>query len=109
VNHIERDDVYRYFEVYEAYQKAEDPEVLDQLDRKLSEYKDRFHKDSEEILKILIKEEKDFLHRHEVPYRDLIFDLEMHAKSLEEIKKTHTFDTEQNMWVPRKRKEKGPA
>jgi hypothetical protein len=36
----------------------------------------------------------------------LVFDLEMHAKSMEDIKQTHTYDTQRDIWVPRGGQEK---
>ena len=93
-------DLQDYFSLYEEYQQTEDPKLTNELDRKLSQYKDRFHKDAGAVLKLLLDRQNDFVDRYEIPYKDLVFDLEMHAKSVEEIKKTHTYDAEHDMWVP---------
>ena len=104
---IDHHDLHKYFELYEEYQRAEESRLMDELDRRLSQYKDRFHKDSEAVLKLLEEGKNDFIDKYEVPYQDLVFDLEMHAKSMEDIRQTHTYDTEQDMWVPRGEQKKG--
>ena len=103
---INEHDLYEYFELYEEYQDAEESRLMDELDRRLSQYKDGFHKDAEAVLKLLEEGKNDFIDRYEAPYQDLVFDLEMHAKSMEDIKQTHTYDTERDIWVPRGGQEK---
>jgi dsDNA-specific endonuclease/ATPase MutS2 len=98
---IDENDLYQYFEIYGQYQEAEDPRLVDALDKKLSQYKDRFHKHSQEVLALLKEGENDFIDRHRAAFQDLVFDLEIHAKSLEEIRQTHTYDTQRRMWVPK--------
>ncbi|MBW1740588.1 MAG: hypothetical protein JRJ42_05550 [Deltaproteobacteria bacterium] len=98
---INEHDLYNYFELYEAYQQTEDPGLLDESDKRLSRYKDRFHKHPEAVLKLLSEKKNDFIHRYEASYKDLVFDLEMHAKTMESIKRTHTYDAERDMWVPK--------
>jgi len=96
-------DLEKYFELYEAYQQAEEPTLIAEMDKKLSQYKDCFHKNAEQVLSLL-KEGKDILmDKYRAPYQDLVFDLEMHAESMEEIRRTHTFDTERDMWVPKEK------
>jgi len=94
-------DLEKYFELYDAYQQTEDPRLIEEVDKKLSQYKDRFHKNAEEVLSLLEEGRNNFMDTYRAPFQDLLFDLEMHAKSMEEIRKTHTFDTERDMWVPK--------
>jgi len=94
-------DLEKYFELYEVYQDTEDPRLIEEMDKKLSQYKDRFHKNAAEVLSLLEQGKNDFMDKHRAPFQDLLFDLDMHAKSVEAIRKTHTFDTEREMWVPK--------
>ena len=99
---IDEHDLHNYFDLYEKYQQTEEPKLMDELDKKLSQYKDRFHKYSETVLKLLSERKDDLVDRYKISYKDLVFDLEMHAKSVEEIKRTHTYDAERDMWVPKR-------
>jgi hypothetical protein len=101
VSVIHGNDLYNYFQVYEEYQQTEDPALQGELDKRLSEYKDRFHRHPEAVLKLLSERKKDFIERYETSYEDLVFDLEMHAKTMEAIRRTHTYDAERDMWVPK--------
>ncbi|MDY6951395.1 MAG: hypothetical protein SWE60_07785 [Thermodesulfobacteriota bacterium] len=96
-------DLEEYFELYDVYQETEDPRLIEEMDNRLSEYKNRFHKNSEEVLSLMKEGKETLMDKYRAPFQDLLFDLEMHAKSMEEIRKTHTFDTERDMWVPKKR------
>ena len=98
---IDQNDLYNYFQLYEDYQQTVDPSLKAELDKTLSEYKDRFHKHPQAVLKLLSEREKDFVKTYEVSYEDLVFDLEMHAKTMEAIKRTHIYDAERDMWVPK--------
>jgi len=99
---IDENDLYNYFRLYKDYQGTEDPQVINELDKILSQHKDRFHANSEAVLKLLSEKKNDFVDEYEDAYKDLVFDLEMHAKTMEGIKETHTYDPEQQMWVPKR-------
>jgi hypothetical protein len=107
MNVIDENDLRNYFQLYKDYRAAEEPAVITKLDKKLSQYKDRFHTDSETVLKLLSDKKSDFVDEYEDAYKDLVFDLEMHAKTMEEIRQTHTYDPDQQMWVPKGRSGKG--
>ncbi|MBE9570802.1 MAG: hypothetical protein IMF11_09250 [Proteobacteria bacterium] len=96
---IDENDLYNYFQLYEDYQQTEDPALQGELDKRLSEYKDRFHSHPEAALKLLSERKNDFTERYETSYEDLVFDLEMHAKTMEAIRRTHNYDNERDMWV----------
>jgi len=96
-------DLEKYFELYDAYEGTEDPKLIEEMDNKLSEYKDRFHKNAAEVLSLLKEGKNDLMDKYRAPYQDLLFDLEMHAESMEEIQRTHTFDPERDMWVPKEK------
>ena len=98
---IDESDLYNYFQLYEDYQQTEDLALKAEFDKRLSEYKNRFHKHPEAVLKLLSERKKDFVERYEVSYEDLVFDLEMHAKTMEAIRRSHTYDAERDMWVPK--------
>ena len=99
---IDENDLYNYFRLYKDYQTAEDPGVMNALDKILSKQKDRFHLHPEAVLRLLSEKKSKFFDEYEDAYKDLVFDLEMHAKSMEEIKQTHTYDPEQRVWVPKR-------
>ena len=105
---IDENDLYNYFQLYEDYQQTVDPALKAESDKRLSEYKDRFHKDPETVLKLLSEREKDFVKTYEVSYEDLVFDLEMHAKTMEAIKRSHIYDAERDMWVPKPQRHGNP-
>ena len=94
-------DLYDYFALHRQYEMAEDPAMAGELDRRLSAYKDRFHRNPEPVLKLLAEKKEDFMGEYEDTYRDLVFDLKMHAESMENIKQTHRYDPERDMWVPK--------
>lgn len=98
---VDENDLYNYFQLYEEYQRTEAPAPQGELDKMLSEYKDRFHRNPEAALKLLAERKNDFTERYETSYQDLVFDLEMHAKTMKAIRRTHTFDAERDMWVPK--------
>ena len=98
---IDENDLYNYFQLYEEYQRTEDPALQGELDKRLSEYKDRFHRHPEAALKLLSERKNSFAERYETSYQDLVFDLEMHAKTMEAIRRTHNYDAERDMWVPK--------
>jgi hypothetical protein len=104
MNDIDKSDLYHYFQVYEEYKVTENASVTLQLDKTLSQYKDRFHKASGTALKLLKEKREEFLNRYEEAYRDLVFDLEVHAETVEDIKRTHTYDAEKDVWVPKGRR-----
>ena len=97
---VDEYDLYNYFEVYEEYQKTEEPRIMVELDKRLSQLKDLFHKNSKTVINLLSEKKDDLIERYENSYKDLVFDLEMHANSMEEIKRTHTYDSERGMWIP---------
>ncbi len=99
---IDKNDLYNYFRLYKDYQTADDPGVINELDRILSQYKDRFHADASTVLRLLSEKESNFAEEYSDAYKDLVFDLEMHAKSMEEIRQTHRYDAEKQMWVPKR-------
>jgi len=98
---VNESDLHDYFALYRQYELTGDPALLGELDNRLSQYKDLFHKNVEEVLELLSKKQDDFMDEHEDAYNDLIFDLKMHAKSMEDIKRTHRYDDKQDMWVPK--------
>jgi hypothetical protein len=98
---VNESDLHDYFALYRQYGLTEDPALLVELDNRLSQYKDLFHKNVDGVLELLSEKQHDFTNEHEDAYNDLIFDLEMHAKSIEDIKQTHRYDDEQEMWVPK--------
>ena len=98
---IDENDLYNYFQLYEEYQQTEDQPLQGALDKRLSEYKDRFHRHSEAVLKLLSERKNGFAERYETSYQDLVFDLEMHAKTMEAIRRTHNYDAERDVWVPK--------
>lgn len=99
-------DLHNYFELFEQYQQTEDPVLVRELDKKLSQYKDRFHQNSEAVLRLLSEKKNSFVDRFETSYNDLLFDIQLHTQSMADIRRTHTYDAEREMWVP-KRKQKG--
>jgi hypothetical protein len=102
---IEEHELRNYFELFEQYQQTEDPVLVNELDRRLSQYKDRFHQNSEAVLKLLSEKKDSFVDRFEISYNDLLFDIQLHAQSMADIKRTHTYDAEREMWVPKGEKE----
>jgi hypothetical protein len=94
-------DLHNYFAIYQQFELGGDPVVVGELDQRLSEYKDLFHRNADEALKLLSESRDDFVGQYEDAYRDLVFDLKIHAKSMEAIKKTHTYDAERDVWVPK--------
>ena len=98
---VDENDLYSYFQLYEDYQKTVDTALKAELDKRLSEYKDRFHKHPQAVLRLLSEREEDFVKTYEVSYEDLVFDLEMHAKTMEAIKQSHTYDAQRDIWVPK--------
>jgi hypothetical protein len=103
---IEEQDLHNYFELFDQYQRTEDAVLVSELDKKLSQYKDRFHRNSEAVLQLLTEKKDSFIDRFEASYNDLLFDIQLHAQSMADIKRTHTYDAERGMWVP-KGKQKG--
>jgi hypothetical protein len=103
MSELDAHDLEEYFRLYEAYEKTEEPSLIEETDKRLSQYKDRFHKHASEVLLLLEEGKRHFADKYKSPYRDLLFDLEMHAKTMEEIQKTHTFDSQQDMWVPKEK------
>jgi hypothetical protein len=101
---IEEHDLHNYFELFEQYQQTEDPVLVNELDRRLSQYKDRFHQNSETVLRILSEKKDSFVDRFETSYNDLLFDIQLHAQSMADIKRTHTYDAEREMWVSKENK-----
>jgi hypothetical protein len=102
---IEEHDLYSYFELFEQYQQTDDPVMASELDKRLSRYKDRFHQNSQAVLNLLREKKDGFLDRFEASYNDLLFDIQLHAQSMEDIKRTHSYDAEREMWVPKGEKE----
>jgi hypothetical protein len=102
---IEEHDLYNYFELFEQYQQTEDPVLVNEIDKRLSQYKDRFHQNSEAVLKLLSEKKDSFTERFQASYNDLLFDIRLHAQSIADIKRTHTYDAESEMWVPKKKQE----
>ena len=98
---VDENDLFNYFQLYEDYQQTADLSLRAEFDKRLSEHKDRFHRDPEAVLKLLSERKKDFVKTYQVSYEDLVFDLEMHAKTMEAIKRSHTYDAERDMWVPK--------
>ena len=98
---VNESDLHDYFALYRQYELTGDLSLLGELDNRLSQYKDLFHKNVDGVLELLSKKQHDFMNEYEDAYKDLIFDLEMHAKSIEDIKRTHRYDAEQDMWVPK--------
>jgi hypothetical protein len=103
---IEEQDLHNYFELFEQYQRTEDPVLVSEFDKRLSQYKDRFHQNPEAVLKLLSEKKDSFMDRFETSYNDLLFDIQLHAQSMEDIRRTHTYDAKREMWVP-KGKQKG--
>lgn len=101
MNALNESDLYDYFALHRQYEVAADPALAGELDRRLSAYKDRFHNHPEEVLKLLADKEEDFMGEYGDAYKDLVFDLKMHAESMENIKRTHRYDAERDMWVPK--------
>ena len=102
---IEEQDLYNYFELFEQYQQTEDPVLISDLDERLSQYKDKFHRNSTAVLKLLSEKKDSFIDRFEASYNDLLFDVQLHAETMEDIKRTHAYDAEREMWVPKDKKE----
>jgi hypothetical protein len=102
---IEEQDLYNYFELFEQYQQTEDPVLVGELDQRLSQYKDRFHQNSAAVLKMLLEKRDSFIDRFEASYKDLLFDVQLHAESMDDIKRTHVYDSEREMWIPKEKKE----
>ena len=102
---VEEQDLYNYFELFERYQQTEDPILVSELDERLSQYKDRFHRNSAAVLKLLSEKKDSFIDRFAASYNDLLFDIRLHAESMEEIKRTHTYDAQRQTWVPKKKEE----
>jgi hypothetical protein len=100
---IEEHDLHNYFELFEQYQQTEDPVLVNELDKRLSQYKDRFHQNSESVLQLLSEKKDSFIERFETSYNDLLFDIHLHAQSMADIKRTHTYDAEREMWVPKEK------
>ncbi|MBW1859981.1 MAG: hypothetical protein JRI70_07890 [Deltaproteobacteria bacterium] len=98
---IEEQDLHNYFELFEQYQQTEDPVLASELDKRLSQHKDRFHENPEAVLKLLSEKRDSFMDRFETSYNDLLFDIQLHAQSMEDIRRTHTYDDEREMWVPK--------
>lgn len=98
---IEEQDLNNYFELFEQYQQTEDPVLVTEFDKRLSQYKDRFHQNPESVLKLLSEKKDSFIERFETSYNDLLFDIQLHAQSMQDIRRTHTYDTEREMWVPK--------
>jgi hypothetical protein len=98
---VNESDLHDYFALYRQYELTGDSALSGELDNRLSQYKDLFHKHVEGVLELLSEKQDDFTDEHEDAYNDLIFDLKMHAKSMEDIKRTHRYDDEQEMWVPK--------
>ena len=98
---IDENDLYNYFQRYQEYEQIEDKELRDELDKRLSAYKDQFHREPDAVLKLLEEGKDDFMERYATAYADLVFDLEMHAESMEAIRRTHDYDAERDMWVPK--------
>jgi len=103
---IEEQDLHNYFELFEQYQQTEDPVLVSELDKRLSQHKDRFHQNPEAVLRLLSEKKDSFIDRFEALYKDLLFDIQLHAQSMKDITRTHTYDAEREMWVP-KPKHKG--
>jgi hypothetical protein len=100
---IDEHDLHDYFELYEQYHQTADPALVRELDKTLTQYKDRFHQDPRSVLRLLSEKEDDFIDRFETSYKDLVFDIELHARSMDEIRRSHTYDTERKMWVPKEK------
>ena len=98
---IDENDLYHYFQLYEEYQQTEDKTKQGELDKRLSKHKDNFHRHPDAVLKLLSDKKNDFTERYETSYNDLVFDLEMHAKTMEAIRRTHNYDAERDAWVPK--------
>ena len=98
---IDENDLFNYFKLYEEYQQTEDKTIQGELDKKLTKHKDTFHKHPDTVLKILSERKNDFTEKYKTPYQDLVFDLEMHAKTMEAIRRTHKYDSERDIWVPK--------
>jgi hypothetical protein len=101
VSATDENDLHNYFQLYEDYQQTEDPALQGELDKRLSKYKNRFHRHPEAVLKLLSERKNDFTERYESSYEDLVFDLEMHAKTMEALRRTHTYNAERDIWVPK--------
>jgi hypothetical protein len=98
---VKETDLHEYFAIYQQYANSEDMAIVGELDNRLSRYKDLFHKNAAAVLQLLSEKQGDFIGQYEAAYKDLVFDLQMHAKSLEDIKRTHTYDRERDVWVPK--------
>lgn len=103
MSHIDEQDLHNYFELFEQYQQTEDPGLVREFDKRLSEYKDRFHQNPGAVLKLLSENKDDFMDRFENAYNDLVFDIELHARSMDDIRQSHTYDAERKMWVPKQK------
>jgi hypothetical protein len=101
MNAINESDLHDYFALHRQYESAEDAALMGELDQRLSAYKDQFHKNPEAVLQLLEDKQGAFTGEHEDTYNDLVFDLKAHAESIENIKQTHRYDAEQDMWVPK--------
>ena len=105
---IDEKDLYHYFQLYEEYQQTENKTIQVELDKKLSKYKDNFHRHPDTVLKLLAERKNDFTERYETSYQDLVFDLEMHAKTMEAIRRTHNYDAKRDVWVPKSEANRKP-
>jgi hypothetical protein len=101
VSTIDENDLYNYFQLYEEYQQTDDKTIQGELDKRLSKQKDQFHRHPDAVLKLLSERKNDFTEKYETSYKDLVFDLEMHAKTMEAIRRTHNYDAERDLWVPK--------
>jgi hypothetical protein len=98
---VNESDLHDYFALHRQYEVADDPLRARELDERLSQYKDRFHKEAETVLGLLSSKQSEFMDQYENTYKDLVFDLRMHADTIERIKQTHRYDVEREMWVPK--------
>lgn len=98
---VNESDLHDYFALHGQYERAEDPLLAQELDDRLSQYKDRFHKDAEAVLDLLEAKQREFADQYENTYKDLVFDLQVHAETIQSIKETHRYDAERDMWVPK--------
>jgi hypothetical protein len=103
MNAIDEQDLHDYFELYEQYQQTDDLALMREFDSTLTRYKDRFHENPEAVLKLLLEKKNSFMDRFKVSYNDLVMDIQLHAQSMEGIRRTHTYDTERRMWVPKQK------
>ena len=98
---VNESDLHDYFALHRHYERAEDPLLAQELDERLSQYKDRFHKNAGAVLDLLEAKQSEFSEAYENTYKDLVFDLQVHAETIQSIKQTHRYDAERDMWVPK--------